>query len=197
MIMRRFKRSSWLAVGVCALSLGVATADASADPCALGPLAFAPECALYGDLDAAHQQAFQQEADALGQLPVEAQDDLIPEDAASALSTGIFNTNEDVGQAPMPPGMFAPTNAWTGLNALTPTSVWAGASLDDPTIGMIVVATYDATGSYVQHVKAITAPGVTGALRITSSLLTGLSIVASNSRTFVFDFLVDKIVPTP
>lgn len=64
---------------------------------------------------------------------------------------------------------------------------------------MIVVATYDATGSSLQEVKAITAPGITGPLKVTASLLGGLGgliqFIGERAGSFSYSYPLDRLLP--
>lgn len=141
-------------------------------------------------------QSLQSEADALAALPFETSTDVLTEVAASPVVTVLFNNADEIGRPPIPSEMFAPTNAWTGMQGLDVVSVWAGSSPYEGDLGMAVVATYDATGSFLEDVTVVTAPTSTGALRIiTSSVGSGVTLVNDVGSSFFFDFLQKKILP--
>jgi hypothetical protein len=158
-------------------------------------LAGHPACAVYDHLPPGVQTGLGDYAAELNSLPTASLPDAIdPTAPLSSLVTGV-SSGEDAGQPPIPPSVFVNSlTAWTGVPVLaggTITSVWAGASNASPSLGMVVVATYDDSQN-ITTATGIPAPSPHGMLSIVSSAGSAILMQASDGTYWIFNPAVSQ-----
>jgi hypothetical protein len=196
-----------VALALAMLWFGAARApEARADTCPISS-GFNPICEIYPDLSPDQQTNVADVANEIAQMPTgppppDEQDGAPtptdyeqPDDPEPGPSFGIFEG--DV--APVSTTVFVTQNAWTGLLGANVVSVYAGASGVDPSLGMIVVVTFDVDGTTIVATKGITAPTAHGALRVTTAVGPApvLLLTAEDGEQFGYTPLADHILPLP
>jgi hypothetical protein len=182
-----------------------AAPQARADACPVTGI-YNPICERWSELSPDKQAAFTDAMNEIAQMPTappppDEQDcapppsDWPPNDPEPGPAFGIFEG--DV--APVSTSVFLTQNAWTGLLGTNVVSVYAGASGVDPSLGMIVVVTFDVNGTTIMSTKGITAPTQHGALRVSTAVGPApvLLLTAADGEQFGYTPLADHILPLP
>jgi len=196
--MRLLQRSITTGLATVAVLCGTAIVDTgtarAADYCSTFPSD--PLCPIWSEIPSDLQTVLQANADELTPTAVDAQIDTTPTlPPPDAVISGLYS-GDSVGTPPVPSGMFVRTNGWTNVDSVTGnvTAIWAGSSAVSPSLGMVVVSTYDAGMTQLLTVKAITGPVAVGAYTISRGLANTVTMGAADGSTWVFDPSVGAIV---
>lgn len=186
-------------VTVAALTVGLGLAAAPTPAAAACPaiLAEDPLCENYELLTGLLQSVLDEEAAAILSLPTSDLPEILdPPDPMEPLDFGISALLGDQEAAPAP----FPDETFIGVNSATIdddtgryTVVSGGSAVDDRELGMVVVTRYGADSAPLS-IKAVSAPGRTGAFEVVQADLSRCTLRAPDGTLWDFTYSDSHIV---